>query len=171
MLSILWENLQKESVESLFLNDASQFSSLPRLQGQRDAYISRSPFFQKEEEELFTRAPSLNTSSSTTHRRAANRTHAIMFSLSDNCSICEIFRISAHCLTCLQGFCSECDRLYHSYPDRANHRRTTVTSKASAASQRKSSSKWGSRRRCLRGGGKREKKENQFIFARCLTGQ
>ncbi|XP_056913509.1 E3 ubiquitin-protein ligase RNF31 isoform X2 [Takifugu flavidus] len=55
----------------------------------------------------------------------------------DNCSICEIFRISAHCLTCLQGFCSECDRLYHSYPDRANHRRTTVTSKSS--SQRKNS--------------------------------
>uniref|UniRef100_H3DLA4 RBR-type E3 ubiquitin transferase n=1 Tax=Tetraodon nigroviridis TaxID=99883 RepID=H3DLA4_TETNG len=57
----------------------------------------------------------------------------------NNCSICEIFRISAHCLTCLQGFCSECDRLYHSYPDRANHRRTTVTSKPSLASQRRSS--------------------------------
>uniref|UniRef100_A0A3P8U355 Uncharacterized protein n=1 Tax=Amphiprion percula TaxID=161767 RepID=A0A3P8U355_AMPPE len=46
---------------------------------------------------------------------------------SENCTICGIFRISAHCLTCLQGLCSECDRLYHSYPERANHRRTAVT--------------------------------------------
>ncbi|KAM6919151.1 E3 ubiquitin-protein ligase RNF31 [Xenentodon cancila] len=45
----------------------------------------------------------------------------------ENCSICGIFRISAHCLTCLQGFCSECDRLYHSYPERTNHCRTVVT--------------------------------------------
>ncbi|KAF3858947.1 hypothetical protein F7725_012148 [Dissostichus mawsoni] len=42
----------------------------------------------------------------------------------ENCTICGIFRISAHCVTCLLGLCSECDRLYHSYPERANHRRT-----------------------------------------------
>uniref|UniRef100_A0A671VKC9 Potassium voltage-gated channel subfamily B member 2-like n=1 Tax=Sparus aurata TaxID=8175 RepID=A0A671VKC9_SPAAU len=53
------------------------------------------------------------------------------FSTGENCTICEIFRISAHCLTCLQGLCSECDRLYHSYPERANHRRTAVTSPSS----------------------------------------
>ncbi|XP_041659871.1 E3 ubiquitin-protein ligase RNF31 [Cheilinus undulatus] len=52
----------------------------------------------------------------------------------ENCSICEIFRISAHCLTCLQGLCSECDRLYHSYPERANHRRVAVTSSSSSSS-------------------------------------
>uniref|UniRef100_A0A8D3CDA5 RBR-type E3 ubiquitin transferase n=1 Tax=Scophthalmus maximus TaxID=52904 RepID=A0A8D3CDA5_SCOMX len=64
-----------------------------------------------------------------------------------NCTICGIFRISAHCLTCLQGLCSECDRLYHSYPDRANHRRTAVTSSSSSSSSsssknRSSSSTW-----------------------------
>ncbi|XP_044074303.1 E3 ubiquitin-protein ligase RNF31-like isoform X2 [Siniperca chuatsi] len=63
----------------------------------------------------------------------------------ENCAICEIFRISAHCLTCLQGLCSECDRLYHSYPERANHRRTAVTSSSSSSSQNRnshSSSTW-----------------------------
>uniref|UniRef100_A0A8P4K078 RBR-type E3 ubiquitin transferase n=1 Tax=Dicentrarchus labrax TaxID=13489 RepID=A0A8P4K078_DICLA len=69
----------------------------------------------------------------------------------ENCTICEIFRISAHCLTCLQGLCSECDRLYHSYPERANHRRTAVTSSSSSSSSSSqnrnsnSSSTW----RCL----------------------
>ncbi|KAI4810304.1 hypothetical protein KUCAC02_019143, partial [Chaenocephalus aceratus] len=49
----------------------------------------------------------------------------------ENCTICGIFRISAHCVTCLLGLCSECDRLYHSYPERANHRRTAVSSSSS----------------------------------------
>uniref|UniRef100_A0A665VBJ0 Uncharacterized protein n=1 Tax=Echeneis naucrates TaxID=173247 RepID=A0A665VBJ0_ECHNA len=43
--------------------------------------------------------------------------------------------ISTHCLTCLQGLCSKCDRLYHSYPERNNHRRTTVTSSSSSSSK------------------------------------
>ncbi|XP_028329514.1 E3 ubiquitin-protein ligase RNF31 isoform X1 [Gouania willdenowi] len=47
---------------------------------------------------------------------------------SDNCSICGIFRISADCMNCQLGFCSECDRLYHSYPERSNHRRTASAS-------------------------------------------
>uniref|UniRef100_A0A3Q0T4X8 Uncharacterized protein n=1 Tax=Amphilophus citrinellus TaxID=61819 RepID=A0A3Q0T4X8_AMPCI len=51
-----------------------------------------------------------------------------LLSVSENCAICGIFRISAHCLTCLQGLCSDCDRLYHSYPERANHHRTADTS-------------------------------------------
>uniref|UniRef100_A0A3P8WZY2 RanBP2-type domain-containing protein n=1 Tax=Cynoglossus semilaevis TaxID=244447 RepID=A0A3P8WZY2_CYNSE len=51
-----------------------------------------------------------------------------------NCSVCGIFRMSAHCLTCLQGFCSECDRLYHSSPERANHHRTAFTSSSSSSS-------------------------------------
>ncbi|XP_031730764.1 E3 ubiquitin-protein ligase RNF31-like isoform X3 [Anarrhichthys ocellatus] len=65
----------------------------------------------------------------------------------ENCTICGIFRISAHCLTCLQGLCSECDRLYHSYPERANHRRTAVLSSSTSSQNRKSqsSSTW----RCL----------------------
>ncbi|XP_041847538.1 E3 ubiquitin-protein ligase RNF31 isoform X2 [Melanotaenia boesemani] len=58
----------------------------------------------------------------------------------ENCTICGIFRISAHCLTCLQGLCSECDRLYHSYPERANHRRTAVTSSSSSSKNRSSGS-------------------------------
>ncbi|XP_037314354.2 E3 ubiquitin-protein ligase RNF31 isoform X2 [Pungitius pungitius] len=67
----------------------------------------------------------------------------------ENCTICGIFRISAHCLTCLQGLCSECDRLYHSNPKRADHRRTAVSSSSlsSTSSQNRSpsSSTW----RCL----------------------
>lgn len=55
--------------------------------------------------------------------------------VSENCSICGIFRISVHCLTCLQGLCSECDRLYHSCPERSNHRRTAVKSSSSCKSQ------------------------------------
>ncbi|XP_028988085.1 E3 ubiquitin-protein ligase RNF31 isoform X2 [Betta splendens] len=47
---------------------------------------------------------------------------------SEKCTVCGISRISAHCLTCLQGLCSECDRLYHSNPERANHCRTAVSS-------------------------------------------
>uniref|UniRef100_A0A665VDI0 Uncharacterized protein n=1 Tax=Echeneis naucrates TaxID=173247 RepID=A0A665VDI0_ECHNA len=54
----------------------------------------------------------------------------------ENCGICGIFRISTHCLTCLQGLCSKCDRLYHSYPERNNHRRTTVTSSSSSSSKK-----------------------------------
>ncbi|KAM3603768.1 uncharacterized protein V6R79_001762 [Siganus canaliculatus] len=60
----------------------------------------------------------------------------------ENCSICEIFRISAHCLTCLQGLCSECDRVYHSYPERANHRRTAVASSTSHNRTSHSLSTW-----------------------------
>lgn len=73
-------------------------------------------------------------------------THGIDICVSENCTICEIFRISAHCLTCLQGLCSECDRLYHSYPERANHRRTAVTSasSSSSSSQNRSSHRSGS---------------------------
>ncbi|XP_026006117.1 E3 ubiquitin-protein ligase RNF31 isoform X1 [Astatotilapia calliptera] len=64
----------------------------------------------------------------------------------ENCAICGIFRISAHCLTCLQGLCSDCDRLYHSYPERANHHRTAVTSSTSSKNRsNEGSSTW----RCL----------------------
>ncbi|KAG8014380.1 E3 ubiquitin-protein ligase RNF31 [Nibea albiflora] len=70
----------------------------------------------------------------------------------ENCTICEIFRISAHCLTCLQGLCSECDRLYHSYPERANHHRTAVrlsSSSSSSSSSQNRSSHSSSTWRCL----------------------
>ncbi|XP_054624953.1 E3 ubiquitin-protein ligase RNF31 isoform X1 [Dunckerocampus dactyliophorus] len=66
----------------------------------------------------------------------------------ENCTICGIFRITVHCLTCLQGLCAECDRLYHSYPERSKHRRTAVASSSSPSSKcgnSKSSSTW----RCL----------------------
>ncbi|XP_020566402.1 E3 ubiquitin-protein ligase RNF31 [Oryzias latipes] len=61
----------------------------------------------------------------------------------ENCSICGIFRISAHCLTCLQGLCSECDRVHHSSPERASHRRTVISSwSSSKARTSQSSSTW-----------------------------
>uniref|UniRef100_A0A3Q1HHS4 RBR-type E3 ubiquitin transferase n=1 Tax=Anabas testudineus TaxID=64144 RepID=A0A3Q1HHS4_ANATE len=69
----------------------------------------------------------------------------LVISISENCTVCGIFRISAHCLTCLQGLCSECDRLYHSNPDRANHCRTAVSSSSKNRSSHCSSSTW----RCL----------------------
>uniref|UniRef100_A0A3P9LRS3 Uncharacterized protein n=1 Tax=Oryzias latipes TaxID=8090 RepID=A0A3P9LRS3_ORYLA len=53
-----------------------------------------------------------------------------------NCSICGIFRISAHCLTCLQGLCSECDRVHHSSPERASHRRTVISSWSSSKARK-----------------------------------
>ncbi|XP_047445540.1 E3 ubiquitin-protein ligase RNF31 isoform X2 [Mugil cephalus] len=61
-----------------------------------------------------------------------------------NCTICGILRISAHCLTCLQGLCSDCDRLYHSCPERVNHHRTAITSLSSSSKSRssRSSSTW-----------------------------
>ncbi|XP_037837983.1 E3 ubiquitin-protein ligase RNF31 isoform X1 [Kryptolebias marmoratus] len=63
--------------------------------------------------------------------------------LPENCTICGIFRVSAHCLTCLQALCSECDRLYHSHPERASHHRTAVTSSSSSKGRnRHSSSTW-----------------------------
>uniref|UniRef100_A0A669D3E9 Uncharacterized protein n=1 Tax=Oreochromis niloticus TaxID=8128 RepID=A0A669D3E9_ORENI len=61
---------------------------------------------------------------------------SLLFCFTENCAICGIFRISAHCLTCLQGLCSDCDRLYHSYPERANHHRTAVTSSSSSKNRK-----------------------------------
>uniref|UniRef100_A0A673XZW6 E3 ubiquitin-protein ligase RNF31-like n=1 Tax=Salmo trutta TaxID=8032 RepID=A0A673XZW6_SALTR len=45
-----------------------------------------------------------------------------------NCTICAIFPVAAHCNSCVQWLCTECDRLYHSSAERANHHRTVVTS-------------------------------------------
>lgn len=64
--------------------------------------------------------------------------HCIIITVSENCTVCGIFRISAHCLTCLQGLCSECDRLYHSNPERANHCRTAVSSSSKSSSSHRS---------------------------------
>uniref|UniRef100_A0A8C7HEM7 E3 ubiquitin-protein ligase RNF31 n=1 Tax=Oncorhynchus kisutch TaxID=8019 RepID=A0A8C7HEM7_ONCKI len=36
--------------------------------------------------------------------------------------------LAAHCNSCVQWLCTECDRLYHSSAERANHHRTVVTS-------------------------------------------
>lgn len=125
----------KVKLGSLFLKLFCQYLLVCKYySSQRSKDIQFIPVFQKETEEHFNRAQIHPITG-----RTVNRTQTVIISFSDNCSICEIFRISAHCLTCLQGFCSECDRLYHSYPDRANHRRTTVTSKSS--SQRKNSNK------------------------------
>lgn len=63
--------------------------------------------------------------------------------LPENCTICGIFPVTAHCPTCVQWLCTECDRLYHSYPERGNHHRSAVTS--SSKMRRIHSSSW----RCL----------------------
>ncbi len=46
----------------------------------------------------------------------------------ENCTICGIFPVSAHCPTCTQRLCPECDRLYHSHSGRSTHIRIPVTS-------------------------------------------
>uniref|UniRef100_A0A8C7PCE1 RBR-type E3 ubiquitin transferase n=1 Tax=Oncorhynchus mykiss TaxID=8022 RepID=A0A8C7PCE1_ONCMY len=51
-----------------------------------------------------------------------------LFPFADNCTICAIFPVAAHCNSCVQWLCTECDRLYHSSAERANHHRTVVTS-------------------------------------------
>lgn len=56
----------------------------------------------------------------------------------DNCSICGLFPISAHCPTCTQRLCTDCDKLYHSHSGRSTHVRIPVTS--SKATKRLSSS-------------------------------
>uniref|UniRef100_UPI003AADA360 E3 ubiquitin-protein ligase RNF31 n=1 Tax=Centroberyx gerrardi TaxID=166262 RepID=UPI003AADA360 len=62
----------------------------------------------------------------------------------ESCTICGIFHVSTHCPTCVQWLCLECDRLYHSYLERASHHRTAVTS-SSKSRKSHSSSSW----RCL----------------------
>ncbi|XP_053740188.1 E3 ubiquitin-protein ligase RNF31 isoform X2 [Synchiropus splendidus] len=70
----------------------------------------------------------------------------VLFSSSDkyqeNCMICGISRTSVHCLTCLQSLCSECDKVYHTYPELANHSRSAIVwSSSSSSSSSKTSSK------------------------------
>uniref|UniRef100_A0A3P8SIA2 Uncharacterized protein n=1 Tax=Amphiprion percula TaxID=161767 RepID=A0A3P8SIA2_AMPPE len=45
----------------------------------------------------------------------------------ETCSICGTAVVHAHCSTCIQRLCLNCDRLFHSHPDRKGHNRTTVT--------------------------------------------
>ncbi|XP_046883121.1 E3 ubiquitin-protein ligase RNF31 [Hypomesus transpacificus] len=59
-----------------------------------------------------------------------------------SCTICGIFPVAAHCPTCVQSLCTECDRLYHSYPERANHHRTTVITSKSRKLHSSSQSSW-----------------------------
>uniref|UniRef100_A0A671PWH3 E3 ubiquitin-protein ligase RNF31-like n=1 Tax=Sinocyclocheilus anshuiensis TaxID=1608454 RepID=A0A671PWH3_9TELE len=55
--------------------------------------------------------------------------HSIPLNCSaENCTICGIFPVSAHCPTCTQRLCIECDRLYHSHSGRSTHIRIPVTS-------------------------------------------
>ncbi|KAG7231308.1 hypothetical protein INR49_012148 [Caranx melampygus] len=43
------------------------------------------------------------------------------------CSICGISAVYAQCSTCVQRLCVNCDKLFHSHPDRKGHNRTIVT--------------------------------------------
>lgn len=45
----------------------------------------------------------------------------------ETCSICGISSVHARCSTCDQKLCQNCDRLYHSHPNRVGHNRTFVT--------------------------------------------
>ncbi|KAJ3594387.1 hypothetical protein NHX12_003694 [Muraenolepis orangiensis] len=79
---------------------------------------------------------------------ASTSTHQGPASLSstkppENCTICGIFAVAFHCPSCAQWLCTECDRLYHSYPERAAHQRSPVTSSSwSKIRKNNSSSTW-----------------------------
>uniref|UniRef100_A0A8C9W943 Ring finger protein 31 n=1 Tax=Scleropages formosus TaxID=113540 RepID=A0A8C9W943_SCLFO len=60
----------------------------------------------------------------------------------DNCTICGIFPVFAHCPTCVQRLCGECDKLYHSHPERRGHDRITVTPARVQRTTRPSVSSW-----------------------------
>ena len=47
--------------------------------------------------------------------------------LTETCSICGISAVHTHCSTCIQRLCMNCDRLFHSHPDRKGHSRTNIT--------------------------------------------
>lgn len=60
----------------------------------------------------------------------------------ENCSICGIFSVAAHCNTCAQRLCFECDQLYHSHPERAAHTRVPVGPAKPTKTIRSSLAKW-----------------------------
>ncbi|XP_076856824.1 E3 ubiquitin-protein ligase RNF31-like [Brachyhypopomus gauderio] len=45
----------------------------------------------------------------------------------EKCAICGVSSVSSYCISCTQRLCTECDRLYHSHPARADHERETVS--------------------------------------------
>ncbi|XP_063062600.1 E3 ubiquitin-protein ligase RNF31-like [Engraulis encrasicolus] len=61
------------------------------------------------------------------HRHPGRASHRRQ-QIQENCSICGVSHVSAHCLTCSQRLCSNCDRLYHCHPSRRGHNRQPVTS-------------------------------------------
>ena len=56
----------------------------------------------------------------------AVKTGPLLFLLAETCSICGISAVHAQCSTCIQRLCMNCDRLFHSHPDRKGHSRTNV---------------------------------------------
>ncbi|XP_034415980.1 E3 ubiquitin-protein ligase RNF31-like [Cyclopterus lumpus] len=47
------------------------------------------------------------------------------------CTICGISAVHAQCSTCAQRLCENCDKLFHSHPDRRAHSRAVVTKTSS----------------------------------------
>lgn len=48
-------------------------------------------------------------------------------SSAETCSICGISHVHAQCFTCAQRLCLNCDKLFHSHPDRKGHNRNILT--------------------------------------------
>ncbi|CAB1326233.1 unnamed protein product, partial [Coregonus sp. 'balchen'] len=86
----------------------------------------------RESQPLYMSLASLSQSSTSAFLpvRTANASTSTSISTrhTDNCTICAIFPVAAHCNSCVQWLCTECDRLYHFSAERANHHRTVVTS-------------------------------------------
>ncbi|XP_018596870.2 E3 ubiquitin-protein ligase RNF31-like isoform X2 [Scleropages formosus] len=74
--------------------------------------------------------------------RASHTRERLQPPVLDNCTICGIFPVFAHCPTCVQRLCGECDKLYHSHPERRGHDRITVTPARVQRTTRPSVSSW-----------------------------
>ncbi|KAL0966083.1 hypothetical protein UPYG_G00290670 [Umbra pygmaea] len=103
------------------------------LKDSQPLYMSLSPSPKQSQPmymSLASMSPSPKATSAFLPVRTANASTSTTISTrhTDNCTICGIFPVAAHCNTCVQWLCTECDRLYHSCPERASHQRTVVTS-------------------------------------------
>ena len=74
---------------------------------------------------------------------SGTKNNTFVFAPLDTCSICGTAPVSTHCSTCIQKLCLNCDRLFHSHPDRGDHDRTMVsTVKPQGAAARLETGTW-----------------------------
>ncbi|KAI4885278.1 hypothetical protein NFI96_013677 [Prochilodus magdalenae] len=83
---------------------------------------------QEEEKEIISDAVVIPVPKPRTIKRTSDLLPRVSAQL---CGICGIHDTSTCCKTCAQQLCTECDKLYHSHPDRVGHQRENLkTTKA-----------------------------------------